>query len=49
MVVIINPINKTVTEIVNDPAALLKYYEKYKHRLTQKDIDLVETVFAKYL
>jgi len=33
MVVIINPINKTVTEIVNDPAALLKYYEKYKNEI----------------
>ena len=32
-----------------DKQALKKYYEKYKHRLTQKDIDLVETVFAKYL
>ena len=32
-----------------DKQALKKYYEKYKPRLTQNDIDLVETVFAKYL
>lgn len=33
MVVIINPIEKTVTEIVNDPAALLEYYEKCKDEI----------------